>query len=388
MNQPPALILITTSFPTRGDGSEAAGSFVSDLADELARHLTVRVVAPGPRSGRELWATGVEVYRYAAPDRPLSTLKPWSPADVLSIYRVLSAGESATRLAVQAGPALHILALWALPSGHWARRISAEFGVPYSVWTLGSDIWTLARIPLVRGYLRKVLHEAHTCYSDGLQLAEDTCRVGGRDVEFLPSTRKIECSRSAALKAAPPYRLLFLGRWHANKGVDLLLDALEELNDIDWLRIESVQICGGGPLGNTVRRGARALSAKGRAVELCGYLNKAAAEQALLRADYLLIPSRIESIPLVFSDAMKSGCAVIATPVGDFPALFAKGAFGVLADECSAASIRAAISEALSMPINKFTHAMNEHAMAFDLSAIAVRVLTKAGLQKALLENA
>jgi hypothetical protein len=44
-----ALVLVSTSFPVLGDGSEAAGSFVSDLAEELAKHLPVRVVAPGTR---------------------------------------------------------------------------------------------------------------------------------------------------------------------------------------------------------------------------------------------------------------------------------------------------------------------------------------------------
>lgn len=50
MSAPRALVLIATSFPILGDGSEAAGSFVSDLAEELAKHPPVRVVAPGTRS--------------------------------------------------------------------------------------------------------------------------------------------------------------------------------------------------------------------------------------------------------------------------------------------------------------------------------------------------
>ena len=207
----PAIVLVTTSFPILGDGSEAAGSFVSDLAEELAKHLPVRVVAPGAHSTREHWADNVEVFRFAAPDKPLSTLKPWMPSDLLAIRRVLAAGEAATREAANAGPTAHILALWALPSGHWARRVSRQAGVPYSVWTLGSDIWTLGRIPVVRSHLRRVLRDAHTCYSDGLKLADDTRAICGREVEFLPSTassapaprrssqrRRIACSSSAA----------------------------------------------------------------------------------------------------------------------------------------------------------------------------------------------
>jgi len=39
----------------------------------------------------------------------------------------------------------------------------------------------------------------------------------------------------------------------------------------------------------------------------------------MARADWVLIPSRIESIPLVFSDAMRVGRPVICSPVGDLP---------------------------------------------------------------------
>jgi glycosyltransferase involved in cell wall biosynthesis len=370
----PAIVLVTTSFPILGDGSEAAGSFVSDLAEELAKHLPVRVVAPGAHSTREHWADNVEVFRFAAPDKPLSTLKPWMPSDLLAIRRVLAAGEAATREAAGAGPTAHILALWALPSGHWARRISRETGVPYSVWTLGSDIWTLGRIPVVRGHLRRVLRDAHTCYSDGLKLADDTRRIGGREVEFLPSTRRIERTRTTPLKSAPPYRLLFLGRWHPNKGVDLLIDALKLLRDEDWQRIETVEICGGGPLEPLVKQGVADLLAAGRPIELRGYLDKAAAEEAILRADYLLIPSRIESIPVVFSDAMKLGCPVVATPVGDLDSLVTHYRCGEVATEVSRDAFAECLRRSLTADRRSLSPGIFEAAVRFSLDTLATRI--------------
>ncbi len=258
----PCLVLVTTSFPIAGDGSEAAGSFVSDLAEELARHMPVRVVAPGSSSMHEQWAEDVEVFRYAAPAKPLSTLKPWHPAELADLFRVLGAGARATREAVQAGPTAHILALWALPSGEWARQVSRGTGVPYSVWTLGSDIWTWGRIPVIRQLLRRVLRQAYCCYSDGLKLADDTRRIAGRAVEFLPSTRRIDARSDRSPADKPPYRMLFLGRWHPNKGVDLLLDALDLLDDNDWSRIAGVEVQGGGPLDGLVRERVASLRAK------------------------------------------------------------------------------------------------------------------------------
>lgn len=367
-----AIVLVTTSFPISGDGSEAAGSFVSDLAEELATHVPVRVVAPGRLAGREQWSPGVEVFRYAAPGKPLSTLKPWQLGDII---RVIGGGARATRDAVDAGPTAHMLALWALPSGEWARRTSLATGVPYSVWTLGSDIWTLGRIPLVRSLLRRVLQQARACYSDGLKLAEDTRRIAGREVAFLPSTRRIESRRERPLSDAPPYRLLFLGRWHPNKGVDLLLDALDMLDEDDWSRIAGMEIQGGGPLETFVRARVGALQARGRPVRAGRYLAKQEAEAAILRADWLLIPSRIESIPVIFSDAMKLGCPVIATPVGDLPRLIGNTNCGVLSRSVNALDIANAFRYALKSSASSHLDAVDDTAKLFSMDTIAGHLL-------------
>jgi len=316
----PALVLVTTSYPISGDGSEAAGSFVADLVKELATTLCVRVVAPGRVEAHERAAERIEIFRYAAPAKPLSTLKPWNPVDAFWLARVLRGGARATRAAVAAGATAHVFALWGLPSGEWARRAAAQRGLAYSVWLLGSDVWTLGRLPIARGLLTCVLREAAHRYADGHRLAADARAIGGTQVEFLPSTRALETRTPPPLpRPAPPYRLLFLGRWHPNKGVDILLDALAILADADWQRIDAIDIAGGGPLHELVHARVAALQTAGRPVRLKGFLAKTEAEAAMARADWVLIPSRIESIPLVFSDAMRVGRPVICSPVGDLP---------------------------------------------------------------------
>jgi len=371
----PALVLITTSFPMAGDGSEAAGSFVSDLVEELAKRVAVRVVAPGSSSVREQWIPNVEVFRYAAPAKPLSTLKLWRFKDLSDITRVLSAGARATRDAVRAGPSAHVLALWALPSGEWARRASRATGVPYSVWTLGSDVWTLGRIPLIHSLLRRVLRQSHICYSDGLRLANQTQRIAQREVQFLPSTRSIESNDDRPFAKSPPYRLLFLGRWHQNKGVDLLLDALGLLNFSDWARIAFVEIQGGGPLESLVRERVAALRALGHPVEAGRFLAKTEAKAAIARADWVLIPSRIESIPVVFSDAMKLGRPVIATPVGDLPRLMSTPGCGIVCDRLDAQSIARALQTVLHGDIVADPGALSVVAATFSLPVVAQRLL-------------
>lgn len=360
------------------DGSEAAGSFVSDFAEELARHVPVRVVAPGNACRREPWTANVEVFRYATNGRPLSTLKPWRLRDLLEIVRVLRAGQHATDMAAEAGPAAHVLALWALPSGAWARRVAQRRSIDYSVWMLGSDVWSLGRIPVVRGMLARVIRGASHAWADGYKLAEDARRIANVPVDFLPSTRRIGPVDLLPPRDRPPYCLLFLGRWHPNKGIDLLLDALAMLGDDDWSRIKRVEIQGGGPLEPLVCERVAALRAVGRPVELGGFLRKREAEAAIARADWVLIPSRIESIPVIFSDAMKLGRPVVAMPVGDLPALLAQEGCGELASRGDASALCAALRSALAGSPHAFARGVAAQAAHFDLEGIVRDFLHRA----------
>lgn len=367
-------VIVTSSFPIREDGSEAAGSFVADLAEELAKHTDVRVVAPGPNITREHWLERVEVFRYAAPNRPLSTLKPWHLHDLRWIMRVLKGGLNTTRAAVDEG-ARHVLALWGLPCGEWARRATQASNVGYSVWMLGSDVWSLGRMPGLRGQLARVIRQAHRAYADGYKLAEDAQRIASAPVDFLPSTRRIGLTEAPPVRSQPPYRLLFLGRWHPNKGIDLLLDALAMLDDDDWSRIEKVEIQGGGPLEVLVREKVASLKSAGRPVEAGHFLTKPEAEAAIARTDWILIPSRVESIPVVFSDAMKLGRPVIASPVGDLPRLLdGPPACGVLAGGVTAGSLSHALHNALEFVPSDFGVATQQISARFRLAIIAERL--------------
>lgn len=368
----PALVLVTSSFPIGGDGSEAAGSFVVDLVEELARHIDVRVVAPGKSAVLEQWSESVTVHRYAAPSRPLSTLKPWRPGDLRWISRVWRGGMQATCDAAADGAA-SILALWALPCGAWARRAARANGIGYSVWMLGSDVWSLGRVPLARRMLRTVMRNARSRYADGLQLARDSEAICDLPVEFLPTTRAVATREPPPPSAGPPYRFVFIGRWHRNKGIDLLLNALAMLEDADWECIAEVAIYGGGPLRALAHEKAQHLLDAGRPLLMGGFIPKAEAERAIVRADWVLIPSRIESIPVIFSDAMKLGRPVVATPVGDLPQLVAKGC-GIVCGSVDPPAIASAIRIACH-DTEERADSLAACAEKFSLHGVAQRVL-------------
>jgi glycosyltransferase involved in cell wall biosynthesis len=366
------IALVTTSYPDSGQGSEAAGSFVEDFAHALSEYARVTVVAAS-LADSVLVDRQIQVRRFAVPRLPLSLLNPLWPAHWRAILLSLRAGRRALeRLAIDDRPD-HVLALWALPSGHWAEQVAKTYGFGFSVWALGSDIWTLSQVPVVRSILRRVLRRAEHCYADGLQLASDVEKLSGRRCGFLPSTRLLPVIYRDAREAGAPRRLAFLGRWHGNKGVDLLLDAVSRLTDEDWSRIAELRINGGGPLHDQVHAAAQRLVEQRRPVVVGGYLGKIAAAKLIAWADYLLLPSRIESIPVIFSDAMQLGTPIIATPVGDLPRLFDQYRFGVIATEARSAAFAKAIQAALSQAATTDEEGLRAARADFNMVKIVER---------------
>ena len=367
------IMLVTTSYPESHSGSEAAGGFVQEFASQLAHHARVTIVAATGGISSIATEGPLKVRRFAVLRWPLSLLNSLDPRDWWPIWATLRDGLLAVREVVKSDRPDYIFALWALPSGYWARQMSKSFGIPYGIWSLGSDIWSLGRIPILRSYLRKVLVDAERCYADGILLCRDVERICGAQCEFLPSARRLPVRELTDPASEPPYRLGFLGRWHHNKGVDLLLDALLKLDNEDWDLIEAVRICGGGPLEASIRSAVSALKVRGRPIEAEGYLDMAAATVMIRWSDYLILPSRIESIPVIFSDAVQLRRPLIATPVGDLPDLHRQHEFGILAEDATSVSIATAIHEGLQFSACQFRSGLDALARQFDVAVIAAQ---------------
>jgi glycosyltransferase involved in cell wall biosynthesis len=165
-------------------------------------------------------------------------------------------------------------------------------------------------------------------------------------------------------------RLTFLGRWHPNKGADLLLEALLLLTDEDWSLIDEVRFFGGGPLRNKVFELANQLQTMNRPLTLGGYLSKPEACALFQWTDYVLIPSRQESIPVVFSDAMQLGKPVISTPVGDLPRLIGEYSCGIHAEAISAKALAKVIRKGLRYPRGHFDQGIQRAGTEFELDNI------------------
>lgn len=365
------VVLVTTSYPESQSGSEAAGGFVADFAQQLARHAKVTVVAATSGSASIETEGALKVHRFSVNRWPLSLLSPFKPGDWWPIVKTLRDGRRTLDAVVSNERPDYVLALWALPSGYWAKTMLRRYGVPYGVWALGSDIWSLGRIPVLRSYLGRVLAAADRRFADGLLLADEVANISGKSCEFMPSARQLRQDATRDLPESAPWRLAFLGRWHRNKGVDIFLESLRQLSAEDWGRIAEVRVHGGGPLEEDVHRLVADLQAQGRLVRVGGYLDATGAMELIDWTDYLALPSRVESIPVIFSDAAQLGRPLVATPVGDLPGLFDKREFGILASEVTVNAYADALRRALRTPPGQFQAQLAKFAKEFDIGDVA-----------------
>ena len=373
------VLLISSSNPVNKDGSAAAGSFVHDFANELSKFINITIVTPG-NDDSIIKLDNITVIQFKVPKLPLSLLKIYLPTHWIYIFNTIRFGSSVVTNVLKQTDVDHIFALWVLPSGYWAYKAYKEFNVSYSCWALGSDIWSFQNNYFTRKLLKIILINSENLFSDGMELKKDVTSICGKECSFLPSTRQLPNSKKYQGLNGTGTRLAYLGRWHANKGIDLLLEALISLNGSDWESISEFVFAGGGPLENSVKEKCRHLQDNNRPITLLGFLNKKDASSLISWADYLVIPSRIESIPVVLSDAIQKCTPVIATPVGDLPRLFNKYILGILCDSVTVGSIATSIKLSLHTSPSKFNNSIKNAQSVFNINSIAKQYLSSLGI--------
>ena len=122
---------------------------------------------------------------------------------------------------------------------------------------------------------------------------------------------------------------------------------------------------------NHVLRMVGKLKEKKFPVNAGGFLNKNDSISLLAWADYVLIPSRIESIPVIFSDAIKCRCPVVSMPVGDLSRLVQENSVGILAKKVTSLDFANAIKESIRIPPESFLNNLNKTSVLFDISKIS-----------------
>ncbi len=325
------IIIATSSYPLHPDDSAAAaGLFVRDFALQLADHGHAIRVITQDRPGQFEDDPAIDVVRFAGrTDQPLSTLRLTNPGDALAIFTIMHNGIKELAAQVANDRPDLVIAMWAVPAGLLARLVSLRHRVPYRVWALGSDIWNYGRNPYTSWLVRLSLQGAERIYADGLKLAEETSKLSGKPCEFLPSCRRLPAAGNKPKQLDDSRRnFAFVGRFHHNKGVDLLIKAVSRLGP-QQIKSSHFYLFGKGPAEADCRE-LIAQNALDKTVTLMGYANREQVATYLKYCQALIIPSRIESIPVILSDAAQADCPVVVSDVGDMGRLVERFGNGVV----------------------------------------------------------
>lgn len=371
--------IITSSYPAfPGDPGGTAGLFVRSFAKALARQGHVVIVQPVARKEKYRKEDDIiiEPIPWEGGDQVLAGINLFSFKNSINILRFFKIGKGNILDVHRRYKIDKTICMWIIPCGIFGYWIKKTLKKDYDLWALGSDIWRIRRIPVLgRWMIRRVSSLASRIYADGVDLCHETAAITGRTCAFLASNRKLPKPHDnlGVLEPSEAMHFLFVGRYHRNKGPDLLIRAVALLDEAIKRQIR-VHIFGTGPLESELYRLQKKFSLKD-VVSIGGPIGDQDFSDYLSRVSFFVIPSKIESIPLVFSDALQVLTPVISMPVGDLPAIIKEYECGLLADGVGPSALAKAITTAVRVGKKPFLDGVKRAVKQFDVDESAARWL-------------
>ncbi len=188
-----------------------------------------------------------------------------------------------------------------------------------------------------------------------------------QDIQVIPNGIDLNCSASEPVQVNDCPRLVFAGRFMAQKDPVQVVRILKELKDLPW---ECVMI-GDGPLMPEVKQEIEAQSLEDR-FKLTGWIVPEQVLEWFEQSDILFMPSLSEGLPVVGVQALSRGLAIVASRAGGFVDLVADGENGYLVDRQDTARFVVRLGELLSdrQRLLAFRKSSLKKAVDFDIDRV------------------
>lgn len=335
----PTLLLLTSSFP-RGPGDETCG-YIRDFALSLRGQFNVEVLAP--RDSKPVdWTTNEFRLRRAWSMLPARFDPFTSDVDLNQLIEKglcakLGAAISLACFFIQAFLfALRcdvICSQWLVPCGLIGAMISRITGRPHIAVEHSGAIHVLRRMRGGRGIACFIVANSFrviTVSSDLKRKLVSLCAEASTKTQVISMGVNVRDESSANDIAHNPLRsILFIGRLTEIKGLDVLLKAIEGIEDV------VLTIAGDGPLRQDLERMSSELSLR---ASFAGHVTADERQALLGMCEAVVIPSReladgrCEGTPVVCLEAMAASRLVIASRVGGLAEVITDGHNGLLFD--------------------------------------------------------
>jgi glycosyltransferase involved in cell wall biosynthesis len=284
------------------------------------------------------------------------------------------AGISAALRLVRAWQPQVVHAHFAVPTGVVAWSMMRATGVPYVLTAHLGDV--PGGVPEKTGkWFRWFYPFTPPIWRDAAQVVAVSEHTRTLALEHYPSTDIQVIPNGVDLQALTPQepcpgqppRLVFAGRFVAQKAPLQVIRALTGLRDLPW----TCTMLGDGPLRPEVERLIAASGLQDR-VRLPGWVDPEEVVEEFRRSDLLFMPSLSEGLPVVGVQALALGLAVVASRVGGFSELVDDGENGYLhaPDDLNGftGSLRTLIEDAAQL--GRFRARSRARAAGFDLCAV------------------
>lgn len=344
------LLIITHCFPL--SSHEIPGNFLYDFCFYLKKNnpelkitlLTPKYCASIPDKkylGKVLNRFLTIEWKGSKDKRRLAEYSFKKPGDLSKIFSLLRNGKKALKDLLLLESFDHILACWLVPSAFLAYKICKKSKIPFSVWSLGSDINIYTDKFIFKSLQKAILRNADFSFVNNYKFIRKLYNSTGVISRMLP-TNRIICDDLEPLKKyteQKTLRYVFIGRLEEVKGPDLLLESFFQVKSANW----ELLIIGDGSLRPKLEKIVFEKKLEGK-IRFYGSQGKEFIKRMLLTSDYLVISSRSEGMPVVFWEAMQCGVPVLSTPVGDIPHFVNKYNVGRITDDICKDSLSKLIS--------------------------------------------
>lgn len=303
------ILIINSEYPPVGGG---AGNASYNIANQMAA-LNHQILVLTSRYDNMLKVenqSGVKIFRGPAKRRK----KDRSGGLEQSLFILLGA-LGAFKIILREKPNV-ILAFFGIPSGVIAWVMKLLFNIPYIVSLRGGDVpgfrpedfgqYHRLSSPLIK----RVWHNGAAIAANSVGLKNLALKFDDKyPIEVIPNGVNVN-DYPVIKRNWDTVNVLSIGRLVYQKGFDILLEALRQIQDLDW----ELTIVGDGPKRAALETLAIKFGINSR-VKFPGWIERPDLLRYYQTATLFAYPSRDEGMPNVVLEAMASGLPVVASNI-------------------------------------------------------------------------